>query len=62
MEVCPSCGGRMRIVASVTDPASIKRYLDGVGLSSELPEIKPARPPPQLDLDYEYEYLDYEYE
>ena len=53
MEVCPHCGGRMRIVAAVRDPASVKRYLDGVGLPSALPEIKPARPPPQLDMEYE---------
>jgi Putative transposase/Transposase zinc-binding domain len=52
MEVCPHCSGRMRVVAAITDRASIRRYLDGVGLSSEVPEIKPARPPPQLDFDY----------
>lgn len=60
MEICPDCGGRMRIVATVTDPASIKRYLDGVGLPSEIPEIKPARPPPQMDFEYEEcEYADW---
>ena len=37
MEVCPHCGGQMRIVAAITDRASIKRYLDGVGLPSEIP-------------------------
>lgn len=67
METCPLCGGRMRIVAAVTDPASIKRYLEGVGLPSEIPEIKPARPPPQLEfqdslhsdeVDNEYDYAE----
>ena len=51
----------MRIVAAITDRASIKRYLDGVGLPSEIPEIKPARPPPQFEFgyeDYDYEYSD----
>ena len=43
----------MRIVASITDRESVKRYLDGVGLPSDLPEIKPARPPPQMDFDFE---------
>jgi hypothetical protein len=52
MEICPHCGGRMRIVAAITDSASIKRYLVGTGLPSEFPEIKPARPPPQLQLEY----------
>ena len=53
MEVCSHCGGKMRLVAAITDPASIKRYLDGVGLPSSIPEIKPARPPPQMDFEYE---------
>jgi hypothetical protein len=47
----------MRVIAAITDPASIKRYLDGVGLHAEIPQIKPARPPPQL----EFEYTDPEY-
>ncbi|MCP4600827.1 MAG: hypothetical protein GY847_09895 [Proteobacteria bacterium] len=46
------------IVAAVTDPASIRRYLEGTGLPSEIPEIKPASPQPQLDFEYE----DTEYE
>jgi len=59
MAVCSHCGGKMRIVAAITDRVSIKRYLDGVGLRSELPEIKPARPPPQLDLEYDdCEYME----
>ncbi len=45
----------MRIVAAITDTTSIKKYLDGVGLSFEVPEIKPARPPPQLDFDRDLE-------
>ncbi|MCP4675091.1 MAG: hypothetical protein GY854_06220 [Deltaproteobacteria bacterium] len=42
METCNHCGGRMIIVAAITDPVSIKRYLDGVGLPSEIPEINMA--------------------
>ena len=53
METCPSCGGKMRIAAAITDPASIKKYLDGVGLPSDLPEIRPARPPPQEHFEYD---------
>ena len=26
---CPACGGRLRIVAARTDPASIRTYLEG---------------------------------
>ena len=52
LEICSHGGGRMRLVAALTDPTSIKKYLDGVGLPSGIPELKPARPPPQLDFDY----------
>ena len=38
---CPACGGRMKIVAAVTDPRSIGRYLKGVGLPSRAPPIAP---------------------
>ena len=53
MEVCSHCGGRMRMVAALTDPTSIKAYLDEVGLPSEIPKIKPARPPPQCSIDFD---------
>ncbi len=36
---CAACGGRVRIVAALTDPTSIRTYLEGVGL--------PAMPPPR---------------
>ncbi len=42
----------MRIVAAVTAPPSIKRYLEGVGLPSYVPVLQPARPPPQTEIDY----------
>ncbi len=35
-----ACGGRLRIIAALTDPTSIRTYLEGVGL--------PARAPPPL--------------
>lgn len=52
MEACIHCGGKMRIVAALNDPASIKKYLDKVGLPLSAPEIAPARPPPQTELAY----------
>ena len=48
---CPACGGRMRIVAALTEPRSIQRYLEGVGLPSRAPPIAPARPHPQHEFD-----------
>ena len=48
------CGGRLKIVTAVTDPASVRRYLEGVGLPSEPPLIAPARASPQIDLDFDW--------
>ncbi len=50
---CPACGGRMKIVAAVTEPSSIRRYLEGVGLPARAPPIAKARPHPQQQLDIE---------
>ena len=44
------------MVAAITDRASVKKYLDGVGLPSDIPQIAKARPPPQAEFDYEYDY------
>jgi hypothetical protein len=39
----------MEILAVVTKPASVRRYLEGSGLPSEPPRAHAARPPPQAD-------------
>ena len=52
VDVCPECGGRMRIIAFITDPASVQRYLRGEGLPTEAPAIAAARPPPQMEFEY----------
>ena len=49
--LCPSCGGRLGLVAVLSDPASIGRYLSGVGLAAEPPAVAAARSPPQRELD-----------
>ena len=54
LERCSLCGGEMTAVAAVTDPASIRRYLEGTGHSPDIPEIAPARAPPQEELDFGY--------
>ncbi|MCP4606551.1 MAG: hypothetical protein GY847_39595 [Proteobacteria bacterium] len=50
---CPHCGSKMKIVAAVTDPDSIRHYLEGTGQSAEIPTLAPARDPPQSDLDFD---------
>ena len=47
---CPSCGGRLLLVAVLRAPSSIRRYLSGVGLAAEPAAIAAVRPPPQRDL------------
>ena len=49
--VCPACGGRLRRIAALNDPASVRRYLQDVGLPTEpQPLIPPA--PPQQEWDF----------
>ena len=52
LERCSLCGGKMKVVAAVTDPASARRYLEGTGHSPDIPEIASARAPPQEELDF----------
>jgi hypothetical protein len=42
----------MRVIAALTAPASIRRCLQGMGLSWRAPPIAPARPTPQAVFDY----------
>jgi hypothetical protein len=43
---CPRCGGRMRLVALVTEAPSVRRFLRGLGESTDAPARAPARGPP----------------
>jgi len=52
LERCSLCGGEMKVIAVITDPTSIRRYLEGTGYSAAIPEIAPARAPPQEEFDY----------
>ena len=45
--VCPDCGGRLRLIAALPDPVSVRRYLHGVGLPTDRPPLLPAIAPPQ---------------
>jgi hypothetical protein len=44
--VCPKCQGRLKLLAMVTDPASIARYLAAVGEATEVPRRSENRGPP----------------
>ena len=41
----------MRLIAFLTDPASVKPILVHLGLPAEPPRVAPARDPPLDDLD-----------
>jgi hypothetical protein len=43
---CPSCGGRMRLVAVFDEAGRIARYLAAVGEATEVPGRSPSRGPP----------------
>ena len=43
---CPRYQGRMRLLAMVTEPASIAHYLAATGEATEVPRRSPGRGPP----------------
>jgi hypothetical protein len=43
---CPTCQGRMKLLALVKGPASISRTLATVGEATEVPQRSPGRGPP----------------
>lgn len=45
---CGECGGRLRLVATIAEPAVIAKTLKHLGLRSSTPIPEPARPPPWL--------------
>jgi hypothetical protein len=46
---CSRCGGRMIVLATIEDPAVIRRILTHLGLSLEAGEAAPSRAPPWDD-------------
>ncbi len=49
---CPRCDGRMRVIASITEPGAIQKILRAMKLSTEIPRPVPARPPPQGEFEF----------
>ena len=48
---CPACGGDIRLIAFITDPAPIRKILEAIGEPLEPPPLSPARGPPIHWLD-----------
>ena len=49
--VCPTCSGRMKVIAALTETAAIQAFLNAVGLPSRAPPIAPAHLDRQLEFD-----------
>ena len=49
---CSRCGGRRKVISFVTDPGALARICSSLGVSPEAPPLRPARPPPQVELDF----------
>jgi hypothetical protein len=41
---CPRCGGRLDLIALIEDPSVIRRILSHLGLPTEVPAARRARP------------------
>ena len=50
--MCPRCGSPMKIIAFITDPASLSRILNHLGVPTKPPPLHPARAPPQQDFEF----------
>jgi hypothetical protein len=46
VETCPRCGGRMRLLALITEPKNVARFLRHIGEPTDPPPRAPARDPP----------------
>jgi uncharacterized protein YbaR (Trm112 family) len=42
---CPECGGRLRLLATIEQPAVVRKILSHLGIPAECPEPLPARSP-----------------
>ena len=43
---CPRCGDRLELIALIEDPKVVGRILRHLGVPTEVPAARPARPPP----------------
>jgi len=51
IEVCRSCGGKLRVIASIEEQATIERILEHLGGDGESKDpAHPSRAPPERDL------------
>ena len=49
---CPKCRGRLRPIATITQPDVIRKFLESIGVPADPPTVWPARPPPQAEMPF----------
>jgi hypothetical protein len=50
---CVRCGGRMKVIATVTEPEAVRKILECIGLPARPPPVAPAREREQADLGFD---------
>jgi hypothetical protein len=45
---CPECGGRLRLLATIEDPAVVRKILPHLGIATE------CRPPPESTASFDF--------
>jgi hypothetical protein len=50
---CVCCGGRIKIIATVTDPEAVRKILTCIGLPARPPPVAPARGREQAELSFD---------
>ena len=50
---CPRCGGRLEIVATVTNPTAVKAIPESLGLPGRPPPLAAAREREQAELGFD---------
>ena len=51
--LCLRCNAPMKIIAFITEPATVAKILEHIGEPSTAPVIAPARAPPQEEFAYD---------
>jgi hypothetical protein len=45
---CAKCGGRLRVLGEITDPAMVRLVLESLGMPTDAPRVARARDPTEL--------------
>jgi len=60
--LCPVCGGELRIIAFLTDPAPVRAILDHLGLPNHPPPLAPGRGPPAFATEPDLDTSDFDFD